>query len=82
MTKIVPMRTEGRYASKDLERLVDELAELQQYKEIMCSKEAAEALGISVTQLYRLHGVVPAHKVPGMGWRYLRDEIIDYIKKH
>jgi len=82
MTRIIPMRSEGRYESKDLERLVNELYEHQQHKEVMHAKEAAAFLGIGLTSLYKCKDI-PHHTLPGLEGRiYLKDELIDFIKQH
>lgn len=81
MTAVVQMLPEGRYASKDLERLANELIEYVRYPEVMHQQEAANFLGISYSKLRRMD--VPSHKMPKLKGRvYLKSELFDYIKKH
>ena len=81
MTAVIQMLPEGRYTSKDLERLANELIEYVKYPDVMHTKEAAAFLDVSQAQLYRTPNI-PSHKIPGIGRVYLKSELIDYIKKH
>ena len=83
MTAVIQMRPDGRYQNQDLQRLVEELAEVVKQQEVMRTKEAAAFLGISQSQLYRIQSCLPSHQVPGIAGRiFLRSELIDFIKKH
>lgn len=82
MTAVVNMIPEGQFSNKDLERLLIELDARAKQKEVMHTKEAAAFLGIGVTSIYKVKDL-PYHTLPGLEGRvYLKDELIDFIRKH
>ena len=82
MTAVIQMLPEGRYTSKDLERLANELLEHARYPDVMRTKEAASFLGIGKTKMYQMD-CIPSHKLPGISGKfYLKSELIEYIKTH
>lgn len=81
MTAVIQMKPEGRYSNPDLERLVIEMSEVVKQKEVMHAKEAADFIGVSERQIYRIPNI-PSHKVSGVGRVFLRDELIDFIRNH
>ena len=52
------------------------MAEYSDFPPIMTAVQAAEFLSVHPDDR------VPAHKIPGgRGWRFLRDELVDWIKE-
>lgn len=82
MTAVIQMLPEGRYSSKDIERLADELIQYVSYPDVMRTKQAAQFLGIGKTKMYQLDRI-PSHKLPGIAGKfYLKSELLEFIKKH
>lgn len=81
MTTQIHFTPEGAFSNKDLHRLLIELRAFMDHKEVMHTKEAAAFLGVSRSTLYRTK--CPYHTLEGMEGRlYLKDELIDFIRKH
>ena len=60
------------------------MAELSDYPPIMTAVQAAEFLSVHPEYLRQMvrDERVPAHKIPGgRGWRFLRDELVDWIRE-
>jgi excisionase family DNA binding protein len=60
------------------------MAELSDYPPIMTAVQAAEFLSVHPEYLRQMvrDERVHAHKIPGgRGWRFLRDELVDWIRE-
>lgn len=60
------------------------MSELSDYPPIMTAVQAADFLKVHPEYLRQMvrDGRVPAHKIPGgRGWRFLRDELVDWIRQ-
>ncbi|MBP9114948.1 MAG: helix-turn-helix domain-containing protein [Acidimicrobiia bacterium] len=60
------------------------MAEYSDFPPIMTAVQAAEFLSVHPEYLRQMvrDDRVPAHKIPGgRGWRFLRDELVDWIKE-
>ena len=60
------------------------MSEVSDYPPIMTAVQAAEFLSVHPEYLRQMvrDGRVPAHKIPGgRGWRFLRDELVDWIRE-
>ena len=60
------------------------MAELSDYPPIMTAVQAAEFLSVHPEYLRQMvrDERVPAHKIPGgRGWRFLREELVDWMRK-
>ena len=59
------------------------MTELSDFPPIMTAVQAAEFLSVHPEYLRQMvrDGRVPAHKIPGgRGWRFLRDELVEWIR--
>ena len=60
------------------------MSELSDYPPIMTAVQAADFHKVHPEYLRQMvrDGRVPAHKIPGgRGWRFLRDELVDWIRQ-
>ncbi len=60
------------------------MAEITDYPPIMTAVQAADFLKVHPEYLRQMvrDGRVPAHKIPGgRGWRFLRDELVEWIRQ-
>ena len=60
------------------------MSELSDYPPIMTAVQAADFPKVHPEYLRQMvrDGRVPAHKIPGgRGWRFLRDELVDWIRQ-
>jgi excisionase family DNA binding protein len=63
-----------------LENLVEDAA---RSREVMDAKEAAEFLRLSPSEFRKLAaaGVIPRHPVNGKSYRYLRGELLEWVRR-
>ena len=63
-----------------LENLVEDAA---RSREVMDAKEAAEFLRLSPSEFRKLAaaGVIPRHPVNGKSYRYLRSELLEWVRR-
>jgi hypothetical protein len=63
-----------------VERVVEALA---QGREVMDAKEAADFLRLSPSEFRKLAaaGVIPRHPVNGKCYRYLRGELVEWVRR-
>ena len=63
-----------------LENLVEDAA---RSREVMDAKEAAEFLCLSPSEFRKLAaaGVIPRHPVNGKSYRYLRGELLEWLRR-
>lgn len=83
-SKTVQFVPEGQFSTKDLDIFLRELDMRFKQKEVMHRKEVADYMGLSERTVDRLSkpGGLPFHTIEGLsGKLYLRQEIIDYIKR-
>ena len=51
-------------------------------REIMNAKEAADFLRLSEAHFRKIAPAAPRHKIPGLGFRYIRSELLDWLRSH
>lgn len=52
--------------------------------EVLTAEQVADLLRLSIDHVRKLSrdGSIPAHKLPGgRGWRYLRSEVLDWLRR-
>ena len=76
-------RVEKVLAAAVLEKLEDLVEDAARSREIMDAKEAAEFLRLSPSEFRKLAaaGVIPRHPVNGKSYRYLRGELLEWVRR-
>ena len=76
-------RVEKVLAAAVLEKLEDLVEDAARSREVMDAKEAAEFLLLSPSEFRKLAaaGVIPRHPVNGKSYRYLRGELLEWVRR-
>jgi excisionase family DNA binding protein len=76
-------RIEKVLAAAVLEKLEDLVEDAARSREVMDAKEAAEFLRLSPSEFRKLAaaGVIPRHPVNGKSYRYLRGELLEWVRR-
>ena len=76
-------RVEKVLAAAVLEKLEDLVEDAARSREVMDAKEAAEFLRLSPSEFRKLAaaGVIPRHPVNGKSYRYLRGELLEWVRR-
>ena len=70
-------------AAAVLEKVEDLVEDAARSREVMDAKEAAEFLRLSPSEFRKLAaaGVIPRHPVNGKSYRYLRGELLEWVRR-
>ena len=76
-------RVEKVLAAAVLEKLEGLVEDAARSREVMDAKEAAEFLRLSPSEFRKLAaaGVIPRHPVNGKSYRYLRGELLEWVRR-
>jgi excisionase family DNA binding protein len=76
-------RVEKVLAAAVLEKVEDLVEDAARSREVMDAKEAAEFLRLSPSEFHKLvaAGVIPRHPVNGKSYRYLRGELLEWVRR-
>ena len=76
-------RVEKVLAAAVLEKVEDLVEDAARSREVMDAKEAAEFLRLSPSEFRKLAaaGVIPRHPVNGKSYRYLRGELLEWVRR-
>ena len=76
-------RVEKVLAAAFLEKLEDLVEDAARSREVMDAKQAAEFLRLSPSEFRKLAaaGVLPRHPVNGKSYRYLRGELLEWVRR-
>jgi excisionase family DNA binding protein len=76
-------RVEKVLAAAVLEKVEDLVEDAARSREVMDAKQAAEFLRLSPSEFRKLAaaGVIPRHPVNGKSYRYLRGELLEWVRR-
>jgi excisionase family DNA binding protein len=76
-------RVEKVLAAAVLETVEDLVEDAARSREVMDAKQAAEFLRLSPSEFRKLAaaGVIPRHPVNGKSYRYLRGELLEWVRR-
>ncbi len=76
-------RVEKVLAAAVLEKVEDLVEDAARSREVMDAKEAAQFLRLSPSEFRKLAaaGVIPRHPVNGKSYRYLRGELLEWVRR-